>query len=95
MNTVEALKKLDENKDIVEKIKAEAKTPEDVYEVLKGIGLTDDFDTFISESAKYVEAYSKLSAEEIDSLSGGGSSGTLWTTMTFTTVPIAGGLAGI
>ncbi|MDO4488946.1 MAG: hypothetical protein Q4B67_07675 [Eubacteriales bacterium] len=61
--------------------------------MLKGIGLTDDLDTFLSESAKISEAYSKLSAEEIDSLSGGEPTITL---TTITPIPITAiGLAAL
>ncbi|MDO4478557.1 MAG: hypothetical protein Q4B73_05945 [Lachnospiraceae bacterium] len=93
MNTLEAFAKLNDDKALAEKIQAAAKTPEDVYEALKGIGLTDDLDTFLAEAAKYSEAYSQLSAEEIESLSGGGT--TITTLTTFTTYPISAALAGI
>jgi len=66
MNTVETLTKLNENITLAEKIKKECKTPELVYEALKNIGLTDDFETFKAEAAKINEQITKMNETEVN-----------------------------
>ena len=92
MTTLEAFTKLNADAALAEKTKAECKTPEQVFEVLKSIGLTDDFETFKKASAEFNESVTKMNDADVDAVVGGGSN-TITTITTTTTASIAAAAA--
>lgn len=95
MTTVEALTKLNDETALAEKIKKECKTPELVYEALKGIGLTDDFETFKAEAAKINEQITKMNETEVNAAvrCDGNTITTITTTTSVTAATTAAALA--
>ena len=91
MTTLEAFTKLNADAALAEKTKAECKTPEQVFEVLKSIGLTDDFETFKKASAEFNESVTKMNDADVDAVVGGGD--TITTLTTTTTASIAAAAA--
>ncbi len=71
MTTLEAFGKLNENKALAEKIGTECKTPEQVFDVLKSIGLTDDFDTFKKAVDGISAAASEMNETDVEAIAGG------------------------
>lgn len=91
MTTFEALKKLNENPELAAKAKAECKTPEQVFEVLQSLGLTDDFETFKKVAAEVNDSISKMDEKDVDAIVAAGD--TITTVTTTTTASIAAAAA--
>ncbi|MCR5356364.1 MAG: hypothetical protein K6E63_03075 [Lachnospiraceae bacterium] len=91
MTTQEAFAKLNENQELAAKTKAECKTPEQVYDVLKSVGLTDSFDDFKKAAAQINESVTKLDKTDVDAIVGGGD--TITTVTITTTASIAAAAA--
>ncbi len=90
MTTLEAFAKLNENPELAAKTKAECKTPEEVFEVLKSVGLTDSFEEFKKAAGEISESTTKLNETDVDAIVGGGDTiTTITTTTTASIVTIA------
>ncbi|MDO4478714.1 MAG: hypothetical protein Q4B73_06735 [Lachnospiraceae bacterium] len=93
MTTMEAMLKLNEDAALSAKVKAECKTAEEVYEVLKSVGLTDDFDAFKAAAVDMNVSMTKMDEKDVDAVVGGRSSDTITTVTTTTTASIAAAAA--
>ena len=71
MTTFEAFTALNNDAARVEKVKNECKTPEQVYEILKSIGLTDSFETFKKAAAEINSSMTTMDEKEVEAIAGG------------------------
>ena len=76
MNFDELMNYLVENTDKAEEISKLA-SPEDVYEKVKEFGYTGTFEEFSAKMAKFNEAASNMSSEEIEAVVGGADTTTI------------------
>ncbi len=88
MTTLEAFTKINADQALAEKVKNECKTPEQIFEALKAVGLTDDFETFKKAATELNASAGKMTEADVDAVVGGGT-GTITTLTTTTTVTLA------
>ncbi len=86
MTTYDAFMKLNENPELAAKVKNECKTPEEIYEVLKSLGLDQSFEDFKKNAKEINDALSSLDEKDVDAIVGGGDSMTTLTTTTTASV---------
>lgn len=85
MKTKDFLLNVKSGDPIIEKVK-NLKTPEEVYSLLKGAGVTDTYEEFYKTFADMQSQYSKISESELNAIVGGcGDSATTATTATSVT----------
>ena len=88
MTTKEVFEKLNQDNELALKVKA-MKTPEEVYEACKVIGLTDSMEEFKKAAAAINDTISTLSEEDLAAVAGGKCKQSITTLTTTTTASIA------
>jgi pyruvate dehydrogenase complex dehydrogenase (E1) component len=90
MTTQDFIKKLTpDNNALTNKMEA-AKTSEDAYGIAKAEGVTDSFDTFVSEMKKLNEAVKDLSDDDLANVAGGSDATDIVTAVTATITAATG-----
>lgn len=87
MTTQEVFSKINDDEAFIAKMKAECKTPEQAFELLKEAGLTDDLETFKKTASEMNEAVTRMNDKDVDAIVGG--TGTVTEPVTTTTTSSA------